>query len=224
MARRLIVFRPPLPPPQPPEKRPKRRWWPYRWRYRVQGSWVERTLSPFLALAGVLGGVSGTALTFRKFEWLQNLMVELGLTAWLQSHSMLLQYMTAFAVLAFLLLLMIKVGLLDGIWIFSIARNFLVLAVLSLIVLIFDIFPQNLFTGFFVIVLMLAVVISFLTFGPAREHLVKRAMGDFVGELVFMSLFLGLFAPIFWSLPATRQACELLLDVWQKLPALLPAS
>jgi len=199
--------------------RPKWRFLPVRWRYRVRDSWVQRTLKPLLSLAALLASAGGGVLSFQKLDRIRSAIEGLGFTGWFHSKLSVLLYMTAFAVLAFLLLVLIAMRVIDGLWMFSIARNFLIVAVLCSISLIFELLPRSAFIGFFATGLMLVVIVSFMAFGPAREHLEERAIGDFVGELLFLSPFLVLFWPVYWAMPSVEIAWEATHKLWQQLSA-----
>lgn len=186
---------------------------PYRWRLRVRETPVRRTLKPLLGVAALLGG-GGGFLSFRWWDRIGPVLEAVGVQEWLRSEAVLLLYTAILATTAFLLLGMIAIRLLDGVWMFSLARNTLLVAVLNLLVLLVRPVPERAFLGFFFLCLLLAILVSFMYFGPWGEHLAYRAYGDAAVETITILPFLALLWPALWATPHVRLAWEVGRELW----------
>ena len=204
----MISFRPLSPP-----ARPRKRFLPYRWRFRVRETAVRRTLKPLLAVAGFLGA-GGGLLSFRWWYRIHPVLEAAGVEDWLRSEAVLLLYTAILATVAFLLLGMIAMRLLDGVWMFSLGRNTLLVAVLNVLVLLLRLLPETAFLGFLFVALVVAILVSYTYFGPWGEHLAYRAYGDASFEILMILPFLALLWPSLWATRHVRLAWEVGRTVW----------
>lgn len=195
----------------------RRRWLPYRWRHRVQDTAVRRTLAPLVALAGFLT-TGGGALCIHYWSGKPALLRHLGSAAWSRHDRLLLLYIVIMSCVAFVCLVLITMGVLDGVWMFSLARNVLMAAGLCLIILLFRQLPADPFLGFLLCGLLLAMAVSFTLFGPFGEHLGAHAIGDALLEVVAVLPFLSLAWLPLWATQHVRLAWRLARSLWREAP------
>ena len=189
-----------------------RRFWPFYSLFPV-GPGLDDILrdarKPFLTLAGVLGG-GGVLGSLRYWETIRPVFEDLGFTEWFRHEAVLLFDLAVLSVLAFLILTLMLIRLLDGYWMFSIARNMVVTAVFCFVVLVFRLFPERAFAGFGLSALSLALLLSYLgsPYCFLKGYWRVRSYGDWVLELVLLAPFLGFLWPVYTATAQVRMAWD----------------
>jgi len=225
MQRRIILKRRPRSVPA----RPPRRFRPWYSRLPIGApplkEAVQDTRRPFLALAGALGGAGGLA-SVKFWDTIRIVLDEVAFKDWFRSEAVLLFYIALMSVLGFLLLTLMLMRILDGWWMFSIARNMVVAASLCVVVVLFRFAPEHAFAGFALVGLSAAFLLSYVGSGFPRLYWRLRSYGDLAVELFLLAPFGALLWPVYRTTPQVRCAWEVvgvfMESCWLRFEALLP--
>ena len=200
--------------------RPRCRLWPYYSRFPVgEGPLkdaVRDTRKPFLAFAGALGG-SGLLGSLKLWDRIGPVLNQAGLSRWLESQAVLLFEVAILSILAFLLLTLLLIRLIDGWWMFSIARNMVVTAALGVVILLFRLGPEHLFAGSTLVTLLAALLISYVFSGFPKAYAKLRACGDLALEIALLAPFLALIGAACWTTPQVKLTWSALDHLWRRL-------